>query len=483
MTAHHAALAEFGRLSPEQRKALIILLRRRGIDAAAVLPIVRVDRDGPLPVSYGQQRLWFHAQLRPDSSAYHIADAVQLSGPLDRRALQTAVDGLVARHESLRTSFHETEGVPVQRIHERAEGTVAYTDLSALAETTCPSRVRELLDTMATEPFVLQAAPLMRVTLIKLGEDRHVLGFCLHHIVADEWSLNLIVAEFADLYFAARGGRTPRLPTLAVQYADFAGWQRSWLEAGEMERQLDYWRNQLGTEFPVLDLAPGTSRDDAELEHGAAFTFEIPPELRNGVSELCRDAGATPFMVLLAAFQALLFRATGERSIRVGVPHANRSRQEVQDVVGFFVNTLVLQGAVTGSMRFRDLLAQVREAVLGAHAHADLPFDHLVEALQPERSLDRHPLFQVMFNHQRAEGAAVRALESLRMAPYPRDERTTQFDLILDTVERADGTLGATFTYAVARLAAATVERLAGQYVALLDALVSAPAQRLGMVD
>ncbi|BBL77219.1 non-ribosomal peptide synthetase [Methylomagnum ishizawai] len=468
-------------LSAAQRKALLLLLKRRGGDAALKLPIARVRRDEPLPLSHGQQRLWFLARLEPESSAYHIAEAVYLRGPVDATALETALSALVARHESLRTSFPESEGVAVQRIHAGLSVPLRRVDLAAEPGDRV-AHAAALVDDTAGQPFDLAQGPLLRALLVKLAEDLWVFALALHHIVADEWSLSLLIGEFAELYAAAREGRAPRLPELPVQYADYAAWQRDWLEAGAMARQLAYWRERLGDEHPVLELPLDRPRPAVASDRGATLAFTLPDTLAADLARLCRTRGASLFMGLLAAFQALLYRQTGQADLRIGVPVANRHRPEVQGVVGFFVNTQVLRTELDGRLGFAALLARVKDAALGAQDHPDLPFDQLVEALRPERNLGHNPLFQVMYNHRRMEAATRETLDALGIAPFPRAERTTQFDLILDTVETADGRLSGLWTYAADLFERGTVERLARQFQSLLAAWVAEPERPLAQL-
>jgi NRPS condensation-like uncharacterized protein len=393
-------LADFHKLSPDQRKALMALLKKRGIDIGR-LPIAGVGRDRPLPLSYGQQRLWFLAQLEPDSSAYHIADAVRLQGRLDADALQRSIAKLVERHESLRTTFGSADGKAVQVVHDSLPVAVQWQDLSA------PGGDSEALaaawvESLERRPFDLQTGPLLRVAVLKLAADRHVLVWVLHHIVADEWSLNILMGEFAALYRAYCRGSEVDLPGLSVGYADFAVWQRHWLEAGEMQRQLAYWQTQLAGDMPQLQLPWDKTGPAQRSDAGAKLEIALPAASVQRLRVLCQGEGATPFMGLLAVFKMLLYRYCGQAQIRVGVPVANRNRREIEQVVGFFVNTQVLQTELSGALSFRQILARVKETALGAQAHADLPFDQLVEALSPQRNLQRNPLFQVMYNHQAA---------------------------------------------------------------------------------
>jgi amino acid adenylation domain-containing protein len=470
-------LANFHTLSPEQRKALILILKKRGIDVGK-LPIASVGRDAALPLSYGQQRLWFLAQLEPDSSAYHIADAVYLHGAIDADALQHSLDKLVVRHESLRTTFCSQDGKPVQTVHDPLPVTVQWLDLSG--EPGDPDALaKRHVEHLEREPFDLQNGPLLRVAVLTLAAERHVLVWVLHHIVADEWSLNILLNEFAELYHGCCAGREPALPGLPIGYADFAVWQRHWLEAGETERQLAYWRDRLDEENPPLELPLDRPRPAQMSDTGAKLEHAVPDAVAAELRTLCQSQGATLFMGLLTLFKMLLYRYSGQGKLRVGVPIANRNRRETEQLVGFFVNTQVLQTELDGSLNFYQALQRVKETALGAQAHADLPFDQLVEALSPQRSLDRNPLFEVMFNHQYQQADTARALGALHIEPFPREAHTTQFELILDTFESVDGGIAAVWTYATDVRDEAMIRRMARHFCRLAEVAALSPETAL----
>ncbi|MCQ8130692.1 condensation domain-containing protein, partial [Methylomonas rivi] len=469
-------LAHFNDLSIEQRKALIVLLKRRGIDVSQ-LPITGVRRDAPLPLSYGQQRLWFLAQLEPDSSAYHIADAVWLNGAVDASALQRSVNKLVTRHESLRTTFRNVGGKALQVVHEQLQVVVAWLDCRAMLSD--EAAVKTKLEAIERQPFDLENGPLLRVSVLKLAADRHVLSIALHHIVADEWSLNIVISEFAEIYRAYCEGREPQLPGLAIGYADFAVWQRHWLEAGEMERQLKYWTEKLAGEHAALELPFDKPRPPQPSDHGAKLEFPLPDALSAALRQYSLEQGATLFMGLLALFKMLLYRYSGQHAIRVGVPIANRNRRETEHLVGFFVNTQVLQTELHGGLSFRQVLDRLKDTALGAQAHPDLPFEQLVEALSPERSLNRNPLFQVMYNHQYQQAEIAEALGLLNIAPFARDSHTTQFELILDTFEIGKDGIVLLWTYASDLFDHSTIERMARHFCRLAEAALAAPETAL----
>ncbi|HYD78841.1 MAG TPA: non-ribosomal peptide synthase/polyketide synthase [Paucimonas sp.] len=450
-----------------------------GNEANAVLPLKPVAREGRLPLSFAQQRLWFLHRLEPDSAAYNVPALLRFSGALNTAALKAAFDALIMRHETLRTTFKEIDGVAVQEIAPHAEAALPVIDLTSLSGEAQAAEAQRLAADDAAMPFDLAAGPLLRMTLLKLAETEHVLLLSLHHIVSDGWSLNVLVREFAALYAASRAGTSNPLPPLPVQYADFAAWQRAALTGAALERDLAYWRAQLGEEQPVLELPTDRPRPAVARPDGAKHRFTLDASLASALRTLSRDRGTTLFMTLKAAFDVLLYRLSGQRDIRVGVPIANRNRVELEGLIGFFVNTQVLRSQVDGRAAFTGLLEQVKEAALGAQAHQDLPFEQLVDALQPERDLSRSPLFQVMFNVQRPDFSALSGIPDLRLEAHARDNGTTQFDLSVDIKEVADE-LDATIAYRTDLFDAATIERIAGYYRNLLRAIAARPDMRIG---
>jgi len=466
-------LATWNTLSPDKRKAFAALMRKKGINVYAQLPVSRVARTGVLPLSYAQERMWFLAQLEPESAAYSIAGGFALRGELDASAVQRAVDALVERHEPMRTAFIETAGRAEQVLLDKEHARCAVEQLD-LRESENPEQQLELLaNEHASRPFDLTKAPLFRVTLIALGPERHALLFALHHIIADGWSLELLLAEFSALYEDVAS----RLPDLQIQYLDYAAWQRAWLSAGELDRQLKYWLEKLGTEHPVLELPSDKPRSQANVSRGAVYSFQIDADTSARAQRFAQAESATLFMLLLAAYDVLLYRWTGHADLRVGVPVSNRPRAEFEGLLGLFVNTHVHRTVLRGDESVRALLARVREAALGAQAHAELPFERLVDALAPERTLGVNPLFQVMYNH---EASAVRhqiASEGkLHITPLAAAGRSAQLDLTLDTaLDAATGEISAAFTYASDLFSHETIEALAARYVSLVRQLLRSP--------
>ncbi|HHN0067295.1 TPA: non-ribosomal peptide synthetase, partial [Pseudomonas aeruginosa] len=438
--------------------------------AASAAPVLQVlPRVAELPLSHAQQRMWFLWKLEPESAAYHLPSVLHVRGVLDRAALQQAFDWLVLRHETLRTRFEEVDGQARQTILANMPLRIVLEDCAGASEATLRQRVAEEI----RQPFDLARGPLLRVRLLALAGQEHVLVITQHHIVSDGWSMQVMVDELLQAYAAARRGEQPTLAPLTLQYADYAAWHRAWLDSGEGARQLDYWRERLGAEQPVLELPADRVRPAQASGRGQRLDMALPVPLSEELLACARREGVTPFMLLLASFQVLLKRYSGQSDIRVGVPIANRNRAEVERLIGFFVNTQVLRCQVDAGLAFRDLLGRVREAALGAQAHQDLPFEQLVDALQPERNLSHSPLFQVMYNHQSGERQDAQ-VDGLHIESFAWDGAAAQFDLALDTWETPDG-LGAALTYATDLFEARTVERMARHWQNLLRGMLENP--------
>ena len=466
-------VSRFLRLPLEQRQQFYQRLQTRGMSFGQ-LPIAPAREDGEsLPLSYAQERQWFLWQLDPDSAAYHIPGVLRLSGRLDKAALQRSFDSLLARHESLRTRLH-LEG------DSRSQVVLAHAVIEIVESTVTEARLQARVQAEIAQPFDLQSGPLLRVSLLNLSEDEHVLLLVQHHIVSDGWSMGVIVQELMQLYAAYSQGQACQLAPLPIQYADYALWQRRWMEAGEKERQLDYWRAQLGGTQPVLELPFDHPRPAQQSYCGARQDMALEPALVAGLKALAQREGVTLFMVLLVSFQTLLYRYSGQSDIRIGVPTANRNRAETELLIGFFVNTQVLKADLNGQMTFRQLLTQVKERTLQAQSHQDLPFEQLVEALQPERSLSHNPLFQVMFNHQAQarKNASGLQLPGLGVMSLEWEDHSTQFDLSLDTEETDQG-LWASWTFATDLFEPATVARMAQHWQTLLRAVVAGTGARI----
>ncbi|NIF29958.1 amino acid adenylation domain-containing protein [Pantoea sp. Tr-811] len=464
----------FVRLPLAQRQLFLEKLGDKGISLAQLpIPVVRHDVEYR-ELSYAQQRQWFLWQWEPLGAAYNIPTALKFKGQLDTAALQRSFETLIARHETLRTTFH-LEGAQAVQVLQDAPAFELQLDVQAKAD---EQAVRKWVEAQARQPFDLARGPLLRVGLLRLAKDEHVLAVTMHHIVSDGWSMPVMVDELVRLYDGFSQGKDVTLPDLPIQYADYAIWQRRWMEAGEQNRQLAFWKEQLGDEQPVLELHTDRPRPAVASGAGASIGISLPDELVESLKQCAQQQGTTLFMLLLASFQVLLHRYTGQADIRVGVPVANRNRVETERLIGFFVNTQVIRAEFGPASRFDELLAQVKQRVLGAQAHQDLPFEQLVEALQPERSLTHSPLFQVMYNHQTQVKGERHSLPGLEVESVAWSNETAQFDLKLDTVEHERG-VEAAMTYATELFEASTIERMAQHWYNLLHAIVRQPSQQV----
>ncbi|HST63409.1 MAG TPA: amino acid adenylation domain-containing protein [Longimicrobium sp.] len=378
-------------------------IRRAGLPVLP--PIVPAPRDGDLPLSFAQERLWFVDRMEPGSATYHIPLFVRLEGGLDPDTLGRALDALVRRHESLRTSFPLVDGAPVQRVAPPAPAGLAFHDLSTLRDDEREDEAARLVREQARLPFWLETGPLFRADLVKLGEGDHLLLATLHHAIADGWSLDVLWHELAALYGAFSRGEAPSLPEPRIQYGDFSVWQRAWLQGEVLERQVGFWRRTLQGAPPLLELPADRPRPAVQTHAGAVEQTFLPRDVADAVLALARQEGATLFMVLMAALDLVLSRQSGQEDVVVGTPIAGRTRAETDRVVGLFLNTLALRVSLAGDPAFRDLLRRVRETTLDAYAHQDAPFEAVLEEIQPERAPDRTPVFQVMLNLANFAGA------------------------------------------------------------------------------
>ncbi|MDO8711235.1 condensation domain-containing protein, partial [Pseudomonas sp.] len=464
----------------EKRQMFLAALQKEGVDFARFPIPAGVDAEDRQALSYAQQRMWFLWQLDPQSGAYNLPGAVRLTGRLSLPALEQAFASLVARHETLRTVFQRQADDTLLQVPASAPLVIDHVDFSALPATEREVAVAKAAEQQSVLPFDLSVGPLLRVTLLKLAEQEHVLLLTLHHIVSDGWSMNVLIDEFIRCYDAFEAGAQPQVAPLPIQYSDYALWQRRWLEAGEQARQLDYWQAQLGDEHPVLELPTDHPRPAMPSYRGTRYEFAVDPQLAEQLRATAQKHSVTLFMLLLGAFNALLHRYTGQTDIRVGVPIANRNRAEIEGLIGFFVNTQVLRTKLDGQTRVDELLRAIKETALGAQAHQDLPFERLVEALKLERSLSHTPLFQVMYNHQPqvADISTVSTASGLALGVIEWEGRTTQFDLTLDTYEKG-GKLHAALTYANDLFDAATIARMAQHWTHLLQGMVSDSQQRI----
>jgi amino acid adenylation domain-containing protein len=428
-------------------------------------------------LSFAQQRLWILDQIEPGSAAYNNVDAVRLRGRLDAGALAASLTEIVRRHEVLRTRFEAEAGLPRQVIGPAGAATLERVDLRGLPAVEHLAEVRRRARQQVHEPCDLAVGPLLRACLLQLGDDDHVLLFSIHHIVSDGWSMGVFTREVAALYPAFREGRPSPLPELPLQYADFASWQRTWLQGAALESRLGYWRKQLAAAPPVLDLPTDHPRPPRQTFRGGTILRPLPRGLSDAVRAVSQREGVTPFMTLLAVFQVLLGRYTRQEDVVVGTPIANRSRSELEGLIGFFVNTLALRVDLSGDPTFRDLLGRVRHVALEGFAHQDVSFEQIVDALQPARDLGRHPLFQVLFALQNAPMGALE-LPGLVLESLELPSATSKFDLSLYVLERG-GSLLAAMEYNVDLFEADTAGRMLEQYERLLEAAVGDPGRRV----
>ncbi|MBT9265316.1 amino acid adenylation domain-containing protein [Pseudomonas sp. MG-9] len=464
----------------EKRQMFLAALHKEGVDFAR-FPIPQgVEADDRQALSYAQQRMWFLWQLDPHSGAYNLPGAVRLTGPLNLAALEQAFAHLVERHETLRTVFQHQADDSLLQVPATAPLLIEQVDFTGLTPAERELAVADAAQHQSLLPFDLGVGPLLRIKLLKLDTQEHVLLLTLHHIVSDGWSMNVLIDEFIRCYDAFDAGQPVQLAALPIQYSDYALWQRRWLEAGEQARQLDYWQAQLGDEHPVLELPTDHPRPAMPSYRGTRYEFALDGALAEQLRSTAQQHGITLFMLLFGAFNVLLHRYTGQTDIRVGVPIANRNRGEIEGLIGFFVNTQVLRTELDGQTRVDELLRAIKETALGAQAHQDLPFERLVEALKLERSLSHTPLFQVMYNHQPqvADISTVSTASGLELGVIEWQGRTTQFDLTLDTYEKA-GKLHAALTYANDLFEPQTIERMAQHWFNLLRGMVEDSRQRI----
>ena len=452
------------------------------IEAGPTLHRVAREEGDALPLSFAQQRVWFFDQLEPNSSAYNMPMAVRLEGKLDVAALERSLLAVVRRHEVLRTTFSAgDDGLPVQFIHPApARWPLTLIDLSHLPSSEREIATRRTIAQDVAQPFDLEHGPLMRTAVLRLDETDHVLLLSIHHIISDGWSMSVLVSEAAALYEAETEERELALPELPIQYADFATWQREWLQGEVLEEQLNYWRTQLEGAPPALQLPTDRPRPALVSYRGGRAQFLLNLEVTERLRELSQHEGATLFMTLVAAFNTLLYRYSGQDDIVIGTPIAGRNRPEIEPLIGFFVNSLVLRTDLSGAPSFRELVARVKETALHAYAHQDLPFEKLVEELQPERTLSHHPLFQVMFTMQNVPFDTVE-LPQLRLTALDTEMVPAKFDLNLHMTEYEQGIVGRIF-YNADLFESATMERLCAHFSRLLESTALTPDERLPLL-
>ncbi|MDJ0702182.1 MAG: amino acid adenylation domain-containing protein [Leptolyngbyaceae cyanobacterium MO_188.B28] len=476
-------LKRLEQFSPEKRELVLKKLREQQLATAeknrSKKPrIVPAPRDSKLPLSFAQTRLWFLDQLEGGSVAYNVPAALRLTGYLHVAALEQSIAEMIRRHEVLRTTFPIVNGNPVQRITEHAFASIPILDLQSLSEQAQSSEVQRLAIEDAQRPFDLAQGPLLRVTLLRLGASSHVLLVNLHHIVSDGWSRAIFIREVAILYEAFSEGKPSPLPDLPIQYADFAHWQQQWLTGEVLETQLDYWQKQFSGAPPVLELPTDRPRPPVQTFRGGRETVALDAELTQKLKELSQQSGATLFMTLLAALATLLARYSGQEDIVVGTPIANRNQLELEPLIGFFANTLAIRTDLQQNPTFLELLAQVRQTTLDAYTHQDLPFEKLVEELQPERTLSHNPIFQVMFVLQNIPRDKYELPGGLSISTVQAEELIGKFDLTLRLSETETGLRGF-WEYNSDLFDASTIARMVNHFQTLLEGIVVNPRQNI----
>ncbi|HSE17009.1 MAG TPA: amino acid adenylation domain-containing protein [Pyrinomonadaceae bacterium] len=442
--------------------------------------ITSVSRNGEVPLSFAQQRLWFLDQLEPGTPVYNIATGMRMIGPLDVAAFEQAITEIIRRHEILRTTILTIDGHPQPVVAEAQSFRLPVTALDVLDVDARESEARQIAEAEAEEPFDLSTGPLFRIKLLRMDDADHIVLLTMHHIIGDGWSMEVLVREVAVLYESYKTGKTSPLPELAIQYADFAHWQRQWLQGEVLAAQLSYWKTKLGDGSAKIELPTDRPRPKVQSIRGASQSFVLSERLADQLKALSRGEQVTLFMTLLTAFQVLLYRYTGQSDISVGTPIAGRHHLETEKLIGFFVNTLVLRSTLSDTLTFRDLLEQVRAVVLEAHIHQDLPFEKLVDELQPERNLSHTPLFQVLFSFDSLPRDPL-SLPGLRLSPFGVETHTAKFDLTMSMSDVGNVITGF-IKYKTDLFDSATINRLAGHFQVLLEGIVAAPDLKISLL-
>jgi amino acid adenylation domain-containing protein/non-ribosomal peptide synthase protein (TIGR01720 family) len=463
----------------ERKEEILALLREQTVHAHWAAPAIRIDRrPETLALSFAQQRLWFIEKQQGPNATYNVPVAVRLDGALDVALLTRCFDEIIARHEILRTTFRERDGRPHQVIAQELRIKPRYVSLQAFAQgADQDAALRNEIADEIRQPFDLAQGPLMRLVLLALAPESHVLLITIHHIVSDGWSMGILIRELGALYQAFQRGEPSPLTPLSIGYADFACWQREWLTGEVLENGLSYWKGQLANAPSELRLPTDYTRTANLTQAGKTFRFKLSAELSRKLRRLAERQDATLFMVLLAGFDVLLCRYTGQRDIAIGSAIANRNRREIEGLIGLFVNTLVLRSDLSGNPTFSGLLGRVRSMALDAYTHQDLPFERLVDELQADRDVNRNPVFQVLFALQNVPQGELR-LAGLSINPLPVDTGTSKFDLYLSHDMR-NGQLHGAFEYRTDLFCEATIARMADHYARILESVVDNPQQRI----
>jgi len=461
----------------EQKSELITWLNNEPEGEITSTAIKHVSRDEDLPLSFSQQRLWILDKFDPGNPVYNIAEMLSLHGSLDITALQKSLSGVVRRHEILRTTFIEKNGQPVQVISPETDHKLTVMDLSRTPDDEQAVALEQLALKEARCPFRLDTGPLFRSLLVILDDSRYTLQFTIHHIIFDGWSFDVFYRELAGLYAAFKSGEQPALPALTTQYADFTCWQREYLQGETLKSQMSYWKEQLKDIPAALELPVSNPRPVRLSYHGTRLSREIPSELSTALSELSKREGVTLYMTLLTAFLVLLYRYTDQQDISIGTPIAGRNHEETDHLLGFFVNTLVIRGDLSGNPGFHSLLSRIRDVTLGAYSNQDLPFELLVEELQPKRDLSRTPFFQIMFAYQQSSTDVIH-WQDLEVRRKSIDLNTSKFDLTLSIEKTVDGDI-ASWEFATELFDTTVIEGLQEHYLTLLKAITEDPGMHI----
>ncbi|CAG1004937.1 partial nonribosomal peptide synthetase DhbF, partial [Anaerolineales bacterium] len=461
----------------ERKEEILAFLRRAKHITGSISSLKRSGTlETELPLSFAQERLWFLSQLAPNSSDYNIPEAIQLTGPLNVAALEQAFNEIVRRHESLRTTFATVSGHPRQVIAPALTISLPVIDLHALPDTVRKAELHRVSTAEAQRSFDLTHGPLLRIALLRLNEEEHILLLTVHHIIFDGWSMGIFNQEMTILYQAFMVGQRSPLPKLPIQYTDFAAWQREWLQKEERQELLSYWKQQLLNAPAMLRLPTDRPRPPIQNLAGASQPLSLSQELTARLEKLSQQEGTTLFMTLLAAFAVILYRHTGQEDIVVGSPIANRNSSEIEGLIGFFVNMLALRVNLSGNPIFRMLLQRTRKMILEAYAYQDLPFEVLVQHLQPERDLSYMPLVQVVFALHNVPLKDVPEMAGLNVKSLEVDTWTARFDLSVALVKTEQGLVG-TLEYSTDLFEPATIARLAEHFQTLLAGIVADPDQ------
>ncbi|HVZ39800.1 MAG TPA: condensation domain-containing protein [Candidatus Kapabacteria bacterium] len=471
-------LARLNRLSPAKRALLMEKLREEGRQRKGT-GIGRYERNGPIPQTFAQQRLWFLDRLQPGGSFYNMPECARLEGRLDLDRFNRCFNDIIRRHESLRTTFGMHDGLPVQIIAPELELAIELIDVESLPWEEREPEARRLLFVESEHAFDLINGPLVRMTLIRLAEEHHFLLINMHHIISDGWSTGIFIHELTTLYEAYMSNRPATLPELPVQYADFAFWQREWLHGDRFDEQLSYWVERLAR-TPMLELPLDRPRPPVQSFRGGFQSLLLPIPLARGLERLALAEGASLFMVLLAAFKTLLYRYSGQTDISAGVPIAGRVRPELETLIGFFANTVVMRTDLGGDPTFRDVIRREREVALGAYAHQEMPFERVVEELQPERNLSFNPIFQLMFILQNTR-IPVLELPGLRFELLAAGTLSVKFDILFELYETREGIQG-WMGYSSELFEPETMQRMARDYRTLLEAVVDDPDTEISTI-